>query len=337
MSNALDIAVKRIIDYQSPLSIPADSFVALKDLVNGGCSEALLADLSAAASCGEIEIRFPPHQPPVLSEPGRWNLVGDQRFASEHPKSWDYLAAESPNFGLKHLQRCIYVDRFQPWLEQLAFGAAVLDMGGGIGRFALEWLERGHAVTLCDANEEALVTALGHLARQGGRFGLWHLSAEDLHPFEDEQFWAVSALELFCYLSCPEEGMREAARVLKPGGLLLASVESPVGSLDPGRVCTPEDAENALKNTENRQEGDLWVRYFTQEGFKSALEGAGFVVEAVFGTHYLPDGPLHRLLEFDRFADPAYVDSVLKLERLLNESEQWGPYPRAWTAVARKP
>ncbi len=296
-----------------------------------------LSDLSEAARGGEIALRFPPHKTPQVSEPGAWNLVGDVAFSREYPLSWNYLDPRSPNYDLKQFSKHLYLHRMRRWFEEVPAGAPVLDLGGGIGRFAQLWLERGHAVTLADPNESALVIALGHLARTGGRFDLCHLAAEDLAPLADESFWAVTAMEVFCYLSDAAEGIAEAARVLRPGGVLMCSVESPVGTLNPAQSHSREEIEAVMGTTELRVDGDMWVKYFTSDGLRAAMESAGLEVELVFGTHYLPDGPMHALVDFDRLSDPNYEQALLQLETLLEGSDRWHNAARAWAAVARKP
>ena len=284
-----------------------------------------------------MELRFPPGRPPRIEGPGVWNLTGDRRFQEAWPLSWNYLRPESPNYAFKRLQRQIYLDRFGPWLETLPAGAPVIDIGGGIGRFGCAWLERGLAVAHTDPNAEALALALGHLAGIGGRFGLWHLSAEDLSPLADEAFFAASAIEVFCYLSEPARGFAEAARVLRPGGLLFVSVESPLGALEPGVPATPAAIDAALGATRRSLEDDLFVLYFTRESLRAALEAAGLVVETVFGVCYVPDGPLHHLIDFDRLCEPRYQAALVELERLLASSSRHGGHARAFGAVARKP
>jgi ubiquinone/menaquinone biosynthesis C-methylase UbiE len=296
-----------------------------------------LRELSLNAQAGELTLRFPPHKHPELSAPGKWNLEGDAAFAERHPESWNYLEPSSPNHALKQLEKAIYLDRLSPWMEQIPTGARVLDLGGGIGRFATEWATRGHPVTLVDPNPAALSIALGHLTHQKASFELLHLGAEDLSVIAENTFFALTAMEVFCYLSDPGAGFREAARVLRPGGRMFVSVESPIGSLEPSVEHSAEDLEKALQTTERAVEGDVWVRYFSATSLRESLEEAGLVVEMICGTHYLPDGPLHHLVNFERVGDPAYDQSLIQLERLLEQSATWQNRARSWVGVARKP
>ena len=298
---------------------------------------ALLGDLSAAHGRGAGQLRFPPFTEPEISEPGAWNLRGDVRFASEFPDAWDTLSPDSPNFALKAFERRLYLAHLGAELEALPRGASVLDVGGGIGRFACEWLDRGHSVTLVDANAQALGLALGHLARIGGQFRLLHLAAENLFPLADESFFAVSAMEVFCYLSDPERGFREAARVLRPGGVLFASVESPVGALPLGERHSREAIAAIQGRTEQAIENDTWVQYFTPERLRDVCRTVGLVAERIVGTHFLTDGPMHHLVEVERLGDPAYEAALIELERHLAVSPRWGNAGRAWLLVARKP
>ncbi len=299
---------------------------------------AFLGPLSEAARRGEVRLTFPPFEDPVVSEPGAWNLVGDRAFALEHPDAWDYLSASSPNFALKRFERRLYLAHLEASLRSLPTGGPVLDVGGGIGRFASEWLRRGHAVTLVDANEQALALALGHLSRVGhGPFRIEHLAAEALRTLPDETFFAVSAMEVFCYLSEPARGFSEAARVLRDGGLLIASVETPVGSLALGERHSRDAIAAAHDTTELSVEGDTWVRYFSEDALRRACEDAGLVVELLVGTHFLTDGPMHHLVDVERLGDEAYETALIELEQLLAASPRWSRAARAWLVVARKP
>ena len=220
----------------APFDLPETEPVELSTVWSGPTNTddtefaSFLRELADAAIGGEISIQFPPYQPPKISSPGAWNLVGDAAFAEEYPLSWNYLHPDSPNYALKRFQRRLYLERLDPWLSQLPSGTSILDLGAGIGRFSHAWLERDWNVTLCDPNAAALVLALSHLAPLNGRFAIHHLAAENIAPLPDNHFHAVSAMEVFCYLSNPRDGMAEAGGVRPQGGWLFASVESPLGS-----------------------------------------------------------------------------------------------------------
>ncbi len=327
-----------------PFPLPADGAAVPVDALWSGETSTrdpafceFLADLSDGAFLGELHLTFPPFSPPAVSAPGVWNLVGDRAFAREHAEAWNYLSTSSPNHALKAFERRLYLDHVGDVFDELPRGAPVLDLGGGIGRFAVEWLRKGLNVTLVDANEGSLGLALGHLAREGGTFALRHLAAEDLSHLPDATYYAISAMEVFCYLSEPARGFAEAARVLRPGGSLVLSVESPVGSLDPAERHSREAIAAVQSRTELARENDVWVRYFTETSLRAALESAGLTVERIIGTHYLTDGPMHHLVDVDRLGDPIYEDALIELERLLATSRRWAGAARALLAVARKP
>ncbi len=318
-------------------SIPLSDIWAGPTFADEPAFASFLADLVQAALGGEVLLEFPPYKTPHISTPGVWNLTGDAAFAAEFPLSWNYLNPRSPNYELKRFQRRLYLERLAPWLEHLPKGTSILDLGGGIGRFSEAWMQRGWNVTLADPNNHALLLALSHLISTGGRFNIYHLAAEDISPLPDEHFHAVSAMEVFCYLSEPRTGIAEAARVLRPGGWLFASVESPIGALEPHIRHSREAINQALTHDHRAIENDMWVRYFTPDSLRAEVESVGLEVEAVIGTHYLPDGPMHHLVDVERLGESGYETALIELERLLQDSQQWQDAARAWVVVARKP
>ncbi|MBI4673318.1 MAG: methyltransferase domain-containing protein [Chloroflexi bacterium] len=104
----------------------------------------------------------------------------------------------------------------------------ILDVGGGPGRYALELAQRGYHVTLFDLARACLEFA----ERQAQATNLVladfvHGDATDLGQFADARFDAVLLLGPLYHLTAPEarrQAVREAARVLKPHGLVLASI-----------------------------------------------------------------------------------------------------------------
>jgi SAM-dependent methyltransferase len=110
---------------------------------------------------------------------------------------------------------------YPPVLDALALpqGARLLDVGCGSGVFAAEAAARGLDVTGLDATPE-----LVEIARQrvpARRFDVGELEAL---PYDDDAFHAVTSNNAFQYAASPVAAVREAARVTKPGGTILAVV-----------------------------------------------------------------------------------------------------------------
>jgi demethylmenaquinone methyltransferase / 2-methoxy-6-polyprenyl-1,4-benzoquinol methylase len=93
-------------------------------------------------------------------------------------------------------------------------GDTVLDVACGTGAVALELVrQKGCAVVGVDQSPEMLAEAR---RRVGERVTLVEASAEEL-PFEDASFDGLTAAYLLRYLDDLPAGLRELARVLRPG------------------------------------------------------------------------------------------------------------------------
>ena len=88
----------------------------------------------------------------------------------------------------------------------------ILDVGGGYGRIAGPLAEE-HDVVLCDVSDEMLAEA----RRRWPDLELVRADARRL-PFPDSEFDAVLAIDLAPHLPALDEGLRELARVARPGG-----------------------------------------------------------------------------------------------------------------------
>ncbi|SFL43853.1 methyltransferase domain-containing protein [Shimia aestuarii] len=98
-------------------------------------------------------------------------------------------------------------------------GEHILELGSGNGIFARELVDcvgaSGRVVGL--DSSEAINAMAQHLCPQG-EFLLG--DAQSL-PFEDATFDAVVAAQLFCFLGDVDQALREAFRVLRPGGRIV--------------------------------------------------------------------------------------------------------------------
>lgn len=111
--------------------------------------------------------------------------------------------------------------------ENLIPGAAVLDLGAGVGRHALALARQGFAVAALDAAPEGIAEISRIAGAEGlavdARVGLM----TDL-PFDDEAFDHVLSWNVIYHgdETVLRESIAEIARVLKPGGTFLGTMLS---------------------------------------------------------------------------------------------------------------
>ena len=106
-------------------------------------------------------------------------------------------------------------------LDALALpdGGSILDIGCGTGVFSGVAKERGLSVVGIDASE----AFVEHAKRRVG--GTTFLSGEmEELPFPDEAFDAAVGCNSFQYAASPVDAIREARRVVKPGGVVAIAV-----------------------------------------------------------------------------------------------------------------
>jgi ubiquinone/menaquinone biosynthesis C-methylase UbiE len=99
--------------------------------------------------------------------------------------------------------------------------ADVLDFGCGSGDIALNLSEHGYRLTGYDLSEAMIAEA--ERADHTGRVH-WLTSGSAIFPFEDATFDVVVASSVFEYLPDVSATLMELARVLRPGGWLIATV-----------------------------------------------------------------------------------------------------------------
>jgi SAM-dependent methyltransferase len=142
-----------------------------------------------------------------------------REYYEEHAdREWRRLENDRVEFALT-------VRAFREHLP--AAPASVLDIGGGPGRYAIHLARLGYDVTLADVSEAELRMAGLRAAEAALKLGaITFADARDLSIFNDDCFDAVVMLGPLYHLL--DEGdrdaaVREAARVLKPGGVLIAA------------------------------------------------------------------------------------------------------------------
>jgi SAM-dependent methyltransferase len=184
-------------------------------------------------------------------------------------------------------------------LRHVPPGARVLDAGCGPGRFAIDLIRAGAKVTLLDLSPVQLDLARERIAAAGlssGVEGDFEGDVADLSAFPDATFDAV-----LCFggaLSYARERAADAVgefrRVLRPGGLLVASVMGIYGALRLGAVLDPPETIARLEthldwprpdtlpevvaSAPGSAEWHVPLTLYTSRSLRALLEAGGFEV-----------------------------------------------------------
>jgi ubiquinone/menaquinone biosynthesis C-methylase UbiE len=140
-------------------------------------------------------------------------------YYSEIASRYDYMY-EEPYWNLYHR----IVERLLE--DHVKTIGRTLDIGTGTGRWALYLAEKAHEVVGVDLSQEMLSVASMKAGLADLKIDFVHSNAERL-PFEKECFDYVLAMgDLLSYAKNTSEVLAECQRVLKRGGLLLATVDN---------------------------------------------------------------------------------------------------------------
>ncbi len=212
-------------------------------------------------------------------------------------------------------KRHMIVRRIREVFEHGGFqrGDRVLDLGPGWA-FGPMWASRlGARITGIDLGLDQLQWAQRQFNR-GQAFGLVHGNAKTL-PFPDRMFDAIVSVEMMEHVFRPDrpQVLREAARVIKPGGTIAISTPNAHSPIEQVKVlairwpalrrmlpssCYPEAQDDSRTYHPYRYHHPI-----TERDLVAGLGDAGFDVRGVrqfmwvFKT--LPDGllPVGRMLE----------------------------------------
>lgn len=228
--------------------------------------------------------------------------------------------------GVIELARtCEILDRWLPHPP-----ATVLDVGGGPGVYAVWLARRGYRVILVDAVLLHVKQALDAAASAGQTI---EARVGDARRLEEPE-GSVDAVLLLGPLyhlterSARLRALREARRVLRPGGLVVAAGVSRFASLlaglFDGSLADPAFREIVERDLVEGQHRNPTPRdYFTTTFFhhpdelRAEVTQAGFAVQAVLGV----EGPGWTLPDLAlRWADPARRAEILSAARAV-ESE----------------
>jgi SAM-dependent methyltransferase len=149
---------------------------------------------------------------------------------------------------------------------QVGSGTRLLDVGCGAGMTLQLAAERGAVVAGLDVSEGLLAIARRRLPDADLRVG-----EIDVLPFEDGALDAVTGVNAFQFAADPVHAFREAARVTRPGGRVVASTfaapersESTLVHIEMSKLSPPAREEEHAPYS--LSEGDNLERAMTQAG-----------------------------------------------------------------------
>jgi ubiquinone/menaquinone biosynthesis C-methylase UbiE len=195
-------------------------------------------------------------------------------------RAWDTLY-DASNFDSIAYYRP-RLERTLAWVDSLALpvDARVLEIGFGAGRAAIALAQRGLVVTGIDTSTRMFE----HTAQRVNRFGFGtriRLGLGDAHALdaEDGTFDLVVALGVLPWVQRPGWCVREMARVTRPGGHVIASVNNRRQLnrlLDPRLSPIAEPAKRALRGTRRDRRGDPTnPRHDSWRQYEGWLQAAG--------------------------------------------------------------
>lgn len=140
----------------------------------------------------------------------------EETFSQLEREGWQRNASEYDSVDLPATRQA-----FAPLLDSMGDlrGRHVLEVASGTGHLAAEALARGATVVGIDVAPNMVALARQRVPGASFREG----DAEAL-PFQDEQFDSVLCCFGLLHFAQPAQALREAARVLKPRGILSFTV-----------------------------------------------------------------------------------------------------------------
>jgi SAM-dependent methyltransferase len=174
----------------------------------------------------------------------------------------------------------------RPYLERLAFivemldvrDVSVLDVGCGPGVLEPHLLDRGCRVHAVDLSSRMLVKAQEAIALRPDRTRVSFLaaSAESL-PFADAAFDAVACIGVVSYWPDLPRGLKEIARVLRPGGTLLLQASNPLApaQIEERIVRRPYHWIRGRLTGRDLRDADFPLRTYTPARLEGALRTEG--------------------------------------------------------------
>jgi SAM-dependent methyltransferase len=157
--------------------------------------------------------------------------------------------------------------RAQILLGWMGEAPTVCDLGCRDGQLARHYLSRARRLVGCEIDAEAAIRA----RERGIEVHLTDLN--QALPFLDAEFDVVTACEVLEHLPYWGISVREAVRLVKPGGLLLGSIPLAYHLTDRWRVLRGKKLLSAKDPTH--------VKFYALDEFVEIMQGYGLKLQAI--------------------------------------------------------
>jgi ubiquinone/menaquinone biosynthesis C-methylase UbiE len=199
--------------------------------------------------------------------------------------------------------------------------APVLDAGCGTGKYGLRVAKSGYTVTCSDLSHRMLEVARRKAAEMGLEERVSFIQADvmGLSALPREHFaLAIAQGDVLSFAQHPAKALKELRKVLRPGGVLAASLDQTLAAIDYYIEKSDLDGlEKLIKTGEmewlaNEASERFPVHTFTAEKLREMFDTAGFDVLDCFGKTVLPFKKLEKC-----FDDPQAAEQIMTLEKKL--------------------
>ena len=209
-------------------------------------------------------------------------------------------------------------------------GAAVLDLGCGTGKWGLKLLKAGYPTTFADLSNNMLQevrkkleewAAAPDLAGKAARAAVQQADAVDLRAFPEGHFALVTAMgDVVSICSDPGKCLAEIHRVLKPGGMVVFTVDNHLAAIDHFiEAGNLEELASFVKTgrtewlTKDAAER-FDVRMFMPGQIEALTKRCGFEIVSRIGKTVIPARRNRKLFE-----EAGAVERLVELETILQK------------------
>lgn len=195
-----------------------------------------------------------------------------------------------------------------------------IDLGCGTGKWGLKLLKTGYTTTFLDSSAGMIEQTREKLEKLGPKAKRATLVVADIVSMPEigsDQFTLALAMgDPISICSDAGRAAREFSRIMKPGGLVIATADNKLslidhfiqrGNLDALEEFIKTGKTNWLTN-DAREQFELTT--FTPASLTKLFESVGFEVLDVVGKSIIPVRENKKLLEY-----PGAVERLLKLEK----------------------